>query len=326
MLQQTQVATVVPFYERFIGQFGNFSELAAASEEEVLAAWAGLGYYRRARNLHSTAKEIVGSHDGNFPECYNEVVSLPGIGRYTASAVLSFAFNKPLPIVEANSARVLARLLAIEEDITKPKIKKSLWEAAEELLDRAQPRLFNYAIMELGSLICTPVSPGCDLCPVRKFCKAAKNDMVYRIPVLPKPREMIRKAFGAVIVVKDNHFLLRRIPANEWHAGLFEFPKIEHGPDDTPGERKASAARLLNTLGITSADPVEYARIKYTVTHHKIDLYAWLAGKASFEGTELSSEYQWYAVSELPQIPMGSAQKRIVNLLLGNSDFFGSLR
>jgi A/G-specific adenine glycosylase len=182
MLQQTTVAAVVPYFERFLARFPTVGELADASEDEVLRQWEGLGYYSRARNIHKTAKLIVAERRGRFPDEVEQLIRLPGIGRYTAGAIASFAFDRPAPIVEANTLRLYCRLTGYAGDPRSAAGQRLLWEFAERVLPRRSPGRFNHALMELGATHCTPAEPDCPRCPVRSCCRAFAEGSQASIP------------------------------------------------------------------------------------------------------------------------------------------------
>ena len=186
MLQQTQVSTVIPYFEKFTAAFPAIADLAKADEEKVLRMWEGLGYYRRARRLHKAAKQIVELHDGVFPTVLDEVDALPGVGRYTRGAVLSIAFDQRQPILEANTIRLHCRLLAYDVDPTTQKGQAPLWQFAEDVLPRTEIGLFNQALMELGGAICTPKAPKCLICPVASICSTRAQGLQESIPVAKK--------------------------------------------------------------------------------------------------------------------------------------------
>jgi A/G-specific adenine glycosylase len=199
MLQQTQVTTVLPYYERWLKRFPNFAALAAASENDVLHAWQGLGYYTRARNLHATAKIIQDRHSGKVPREPHVIRTLPGIGRYTANAISSFAFDTALPIVEANTARLLTRLFNIRIPIDTAAGLQKLWVLAARLTPRRQPSRFNAALMDLGALVCVARNPKCDVCPVKTFCRARAPGSLPR----KRPRAALQ------ILVEAHAFIAR---------------------------------------------------------------------------------------------------------------------
>jgi A/G-specific adenine glycosylase len=324
MLQQTQVTTVIPYYERFLHRYPTVAALAAADEQEVLTYWAGLGYYRRARNLHAAAKAIEAEFGGTFPRELTDILRLPGVGRYTAGAVASFAYNDPHPILEANSARVLARIFAVRENIKSAPAQAKLWTHASNLIPLGKARLLNYAMMELGALICTPSNPQCTKCPVSTHCTAFAKNLQHKLPVLPEKREKIAKAYSCVVLRSGDEYLLRRIPEGEWHAGLYEFPKVEHEVAASAPERQLAAESLVKNLGQNAGALHESCCIRYTVTHHTIALHVFHASATRTAAT-LPAGYQWAAEEKLTQLPMGAPQKRIVKLLRRECDLVGLL-
>ncbi|HBL44051.1 A/G-specific adenine glycosylase [Gimesia sp.] len=226
MLQQTVVAAVIPYFKRFMARFPDVQTLAAADESEVLQHWEGLGYYSRARNIHKTAKLIAGELQGNFPRDVESLQKLPGIGRYTAGAICSFAYDVRAPIVEANTLRLYSRLIGLEEDPRSKSGQNQLWEFAELILPRKSPGDFNQALMDLGSLVCTPQNPGCEACPVSSGCEAFLRQKQHLIPV-PKGRPEITSLTDVSIAVfSGNQVMIRqRLPGERW-AGLWDFPRL----------------------------------------------------------------------------------------------------
>src|SRR6266849_8168411 len=200
MLQQTRVAAVIPYYQRFVAKFPSVRALARARTESVLRHWAGLGYYSRARNLQRAAKEIVAGHRGKFPREYDEALALPGIGRYTAAAVLSIAYQQPLAVLDGNVARVLARMGALRGDVRAPAIWRSLDAEAQDLLDRQSPGDWNQAMMELGATLCTPKSPRCEDCPASKWCRARKLGIAAEIPEARRKRATVEITLAAAVL------------------------------------------------------------------------------------------------------------------------------
>src|SRR5437773_3497450 len=221
MLQQTQVETVLPYYERFIKEIPAIEALARAPEERVLRLWAGLGYYRRARHLMAAAREIVAKHDGKMPSDYDAVLELPGVGQYMAGAILSIAFNKPYPVVDGNVRRVLSRVYGWTDDNP-----KQLWDAAEKLVNQAEPRLLNQALMELGAKVCSFRSPRCLICPIQNSCVAFKTGMQEKIPPVKKRPATVHVHLFAVVHRKAGRYLMKPV------AGMWEcttFPELPAG-------------------------------------------------------------------------------------------------
>ena len=223
MLQQTQVATVIPYYHQWLRRFPDFGPLARALENEVLRAWQGLGYYARARNLRATAKTVMDRYGGNFPPEIEQMRQLPGIGKYTAHAVASFAFNQPVPIVEANTARVLARLFNLRELIDSNAGRKTLWQYGASLLPKSDAATFNSALLDLGALVCVARKPRCDICAVKTFCRA-KNPAA--LPVRKSRPEMKQLIETHALVVRQGRILLEQ-SRHRWR-GMWILPRVEH--------------------------------------------------------------------------------------------------
>lgn len=315
MLQQTQVATVIPYFERFLSTFPDIPSLAAASEQEVLRLWEGLGYYRRARDLHRCAKLLVEHHAGQIPRDVEAVGQLPGMGPYTRNAVLSQAYDLRLPILEANSQRVLSRYFARREDPRTTAARRWLWQAAEEILPESRAGDFNQALMELGSLICTPTSPACDRCPLASDCAARASGNPEAFPERTPPPALTEVQELAVVVRREGRVLLVQRPANasRW-ASLWEFPHAEVSHrEDTPDAILRLAQDLL---GITVRPGAELTTLKHGVTRFRITLTCheaeWVAGEFA---SPFYAQGQWLTPEELAAHPVSSAQRRLANLL-----------
>jgi A/G-specific adenine glycosylase len=315
MLQQTQVVTVIPFFERFLARFPTLADLARAHEQDVLRLWEGLGYYRRARDLHHSARLILARHEGRFPEGPEALIGLPGLGEYTRNAVLSQAFDLRLPILEANSQRVLSRLLGFEEDPRSGPARRRLWQAAEALLPRQAVGEHNQALMELGALVCTPAAPDCKGCPLAARCIARQLGRQEQMPAraAPPPPTLVREA--AVVVRRQGRVLLAQRPATatRW-ANLWEFP---HGPL-TDGEAPETAAvRLARELaGLDIVAGPELMTIKHGVTRFRITLVCFEADHA---GGEFHSDFYaratWATPDELAGFPVSAPQRRLAHAL-----------
>ncbi|HTA30198.1 MAG TPA: A/G-specific adenine glycosylase, partial [Candidatus Cybelea sp.] len=228
MLQQTQVKTVIPYYERWMRTLPTIADFAKARPERVLKLWEGLGYYRRVRLAQEAARQIMKDHSGRFPETFDQVLALPGVGRYTAGAICSIAFNQPTAILDGNVIRVLSRLLAIAGDPRSKTVNKKLWLAAESLvIASGDPSRLNQAMMELGALICLPRQPQCPSCPLRRDCLAFRHQRVDEFPT-PTPRAAVtQRRFIALIVRHGGRLLVGRRPAGVVNGGLWEFPNVE---------------------------------------------------------------------------------------------------
>ncbi|WP_025741242.1 A/G-specific adenine glycosylase [Aquimarina pacifica] len=228
ILQQTRVAQGLPYYNAFIEAFPEVSDLANASEEEVLKLWQGLGYYSRARNLHFSAKYIVNDLEGVFPDTYKELIKLKGVGDYTASAIASICYNEPTPVVDGNVYRVLSRYFGVDTPINSTKGIREFKELAITLMDHDQPAEYNQAIMEFGALQCKPQNPYCIVCPLQDSCQALKNSSINRLPVKLKKQKIKKRYFNyLVFYVKGEYTVIQqRVHSGIWQ-GLYEFPLIE---------------------------------------------------------------------------------------------------
>lgn len=264
MLQQTQVQTVIPYWERFLARFPTVTSLAEAPLDDVLSLWRGLGYYSRARNLHRAAQEIA-KRGAALPRTAAELLELPGFGRYTAGAVASIAYGEPAPIVDGNVARVFARLFVIEGAPGDRERERALWARAEELVAGPRPGDWNQALMELGALICRPEAPACLLCPVREHCGALNAGRVAELP--PVRVRAARKSLDLLVGVwrEDDRILLARREGGGLFGGLWELPSIETGSERDP-------APLASLFGAHAAIHAEFARVKRTLTHRDLTL------------------------------------------------------
>ncbi|MBC7807432.1 MAG: A/G-specific adenine glycosylase [Akkermansiaceae bacterium] len=313
MLQQTQVATVIPYFQRWLTLFPTVRDLAEAPLDDVLQAWQGLGYYSRARNLHKAAQQIVANHDGVFPGNYDDVLALPGVGRYTAGAVCSIALGLDTPIVDANVVRVLCRVFGIHGDPKGGEAQAALWRLATELIPSGDAGTFNQAMMELGALVCaTP--PKCDGCPVRSECYAFDTGAPSALPEFaPKPDFTTQTDVSAIVMDGDEKLLLIRRPldAGLW-AGLWELPRVTAEAEETPG---AAACRAIReAVGIEDAKAVEITplgKVRHGVTTRKITL---LGIAVSIGGMVTPSDKAAWATTQeaLDGYALASPQRRLI--------------
>jgi A/G-specific adenine glycosylase len=316
MLQQTQVATVVDYYERFVARFPDVQSLAAADEHEVLRLWEGLGYYRRARQLHAAARQIVSMHDGEFPATFAEVVALPGIGRYTAGAILSIGRDAKLPILEANTVRVLSRLTAFRGDTTSPQGQKFLWRIAEELLPDNSIGNFNQALMELGATICTPRLPACLLCPLSSLCPTRKAGRQEQIPAPKKPKNFEDVSEAAVVLRRrDGRVLLRLHKPGERWAGLWGFPRFKLAGKKPRLDEMKEQTRLLTGHAPVALDKL--AVIKHGVTRFRITLHVMEGNVARVRPTSLpaDTEFAWVSAGQLSERALSTTGRKIAKLI-----------
>jgi A/G-specific adenine glycosylase len=314
MLQQTTVAAVGPYFKRFIEQFPTVTSLAEAEEGVVLRAWEGLGYYSRAKNLHRAAKFITTQLGGIFPQTLNGLCELPGVGRYTAGAVMSFAYNQPAPIVEANTQRLYARLLGTTEAINSRVAQAALWQFAEQIVPAKDPGRFNLALMDLGALVCTVKQPRCDECPLISHCAAAANQLQSTIPKLP-PKPLMTPVLDATVAVQcRGKWLVRKRLRGEHWAGLWDFARYTLA-EGKPGiasiilpersVRRTLAERLLNDTQLNSELQDRVLVMKHGVTRYKIELWCYTA-KATTCKLPANSPYEWKWVTtnQLSELPM----------------------
>jgi A/G-specific adenine glycosylase len=295
MLQQTQVDRVREFFVRFMERFPTVHDLAAAREHEVLRRWEGLGYYRRARQLHAAAKRIVAEHDGQFPSTVEGLMALPGIGRYTAGAIASIAFDVSAPIVEANSRRVFARLVGHDRPLGGAAGDGPIWEVAERLVPRRHPGRFNQAVMDLGAMVCTPDRPLCPRCPLASVCVARREGRTATIPAKTPRRATKLLRETAVIIRRGGRLLVERRGVGEWWEGLWDFPRAAAG---RPRGRR---------LGVVS----------YTVTHHKITCTV-VEQAATGRAAPASKSSRWVRPAELATLALSSPGRRIAKLVLSS--------
>ncbi len=315
MLQQTQVATVVPYFERFVRAFPTVADLAAADEQDVLRHWEGLGYYRRARDLHRAAKQLVAGHGGAVPADAAALAGLPGLGRYTCNAVLSQAFDLRLPILEANSQRVLSRLFGRADDPRQGPARRWLWQAAADLLPARRAGAFNQALMELGALVCTPAAPRCAECPLAADCAARREGRQEEIPArAPAPATTFVQE-AAVVVRRGAKVLLAQRPAgaSRW-AGLWEFP---HGPLRDGETHEAAAGRLVAELtGLKTRPGPELLTVRHGITRYHVTLVCF---EAEYVAGQFASPFYaralWLAPAALAAYPVSSPQRRLARAL-----------
>ncbi|MCA9143196.1 MAG: A/G-specific adenine glycosylase [Planctomycetales bacterium] len=313
MLQQTQVVTVIPYFERFIAKFPTISSLATAHEDEVLRMWEGLGYYRRARQLHKAARVIVDEHDGVFPRDAVSVKALPGIGRYTAGAILSIAFEAREPILEANTIRVFSRLIAYRHDTTSTEGQRVLWAVAEDWLPRKRIGDFNQAMMELGSEICTPRAPLCHECPVAMLCPTRAEGLQDIIPAAKKRTKYEDVVEACVVVRRNGKVLLRRCEEGERWAGLWDFPRLASNAENDAGRSRELCEGVRTLTGYDVAIGDHFKTIKHAVTRFRITLKCFEATHLS--GRKKGGEFAWVPPTRLETYALSVTGRKVANAI-----------
>ncbi|MGM8216295.1 A/G-specific adenine glycosylase [Bacillaceae bacterium W0354] len=310
MLQQTQVDTVIPYFEQFMEQYPTVYHLAEADEQEVLKAWEGLGYYSRARNLHQAVKEVVTNYGGQVPRDKDKLKKLKGVGPYTLGAILSIAFDQPEPAVDGNVMRVLSRVLHIEEDIAKAKTRKLFEDAVRALISEEDPSSFNQGLMELGALICHPKKPKCYECPVREHCLAFEQGIQEELPVKTKAKKQKKLAYyGLILKNEADQFFIQKRPDEGLLAGLWEFPLV---PQD-----EFSQADLMNLLyldyGINANIVRQGDRVRHVFSH-----VIWEVDVVYCKVTHVDqlSKGKFVTLDEMNQYPMPNVQLKMKKLII----------
>ncbi|WP_459555153.1 A/G-specific adenine glycosylase [Lacunimicrobium album] len=335
MLQQTTVAAVIPYFERFLTTFPDVASLAASDEQDVLRLWEGLGYYSRARNLRKAAQAIMTQYEGDFPQNVDALQSLPGIGRYTAGAIASFAFNLSAPIVEANTQRLYARLAGYEHDLKTSASQKFLWQFAEAIVPTKDAGLFNQAVMELGSRICRPVEPSCETCPVSKHCEAFKQGKQASIPVLPARQKATEIAQAYVVIEHNGNVLMQQYAPSQRWAGLWDFVRIDL--DEESSLRLKSIKTATRRPGLFPLEPLTESEIasiesqlqeqtglpcrlsktlaisRQSVTRYRITLVCLEANIDSRKHSP-SDQYTWKTWEQITHLPLSVMGRELLTI------------
>ena len=315
MLQQTRVDQATPYFNRFMQRFPSLKSLASASQEEVLKMWEGLGYYSRARNLHTAAKIICTEHAGRFPCSAEDIIKLPGIGGYTAAAIGSLAFNLDMAVLDGNVIRVLSRLFAYGKDTRTTAAKKELQQLADDLLVKGRAGDFNESMMELGATVCTPRNPDCPACPLACCCqgKAAGNPMEF--PVKAPKKKMPHIVVGAAVVQnRKGEILVAQRLQDAMLGGLWEFPGGKQEKDETIGE--CIVRELKEELGINVEIGDFLVTVKHAYSHFTMDLHAYFARIKSGRPRPIHcQDFQWLKVEDLRAIPYSKADLKIIDAL-----------
>lgn len=309
MLQQTTVAAVIPYYERFLKRFPSVQKLAAASLDDVLKLWAGLGYYSRARNLHRAARQVDDLYAGHFPDQLDSLMSLPGVGRSTAGAILSIAFDQPAPILDGNVRRVLVRLFAWQEDPRSSHAERQLWRWAEALTPVDSPHDYAQAIMDLGATLCLPRTPACSACPLSDLCQAAQLGLSDQLPLKrPKKAAPVRHQ-AALLISSQEQLLVTQRPPEGLLGGLWEFPVVVM-PEG--GSAKQVVCAWLEQAGLQQK--VEFiGEIRHIYSHFRLKLQV-CAVSISGANPPTGLPGRWCPVGELPALPLHGAHLKALQL------------
>ncbi len=315
MLQQTQVATVIPYFNRFINQFPSIQQLASADSQAVLKAWEGLGYYSRARNLQKAAQQIMTQFDGQLPTDYLTLQTLPGFGPYIAAAVASIAFGQPVPVVDGNVLRVFARVWGITDDIRWPKTRKTLFDRLSPIIHLAPPATFNQAIMELGALVCTPKSAKCTRCPMIDSCTAFATDQIQTLPVKAAKPPVPHYHIGVGVIWNQcGEILITQRAPNQLLGGLWEFPGGKQQGTESIDE--TVHRELAEELGIQVKIDRCYTVVKHAYTHFKITLHAykcqWIGGHPALKS---AVDMKWVKPDALRAYPFPKANIHVIDVI-----------
>lgn len=320
MLQQTQIATVIPYYERWLARFPTVSALAEAPLADVLKQWEGLGYYSRARNLHAAAQQVLRDFNGCLPETAPDLIKLPGIGRYTAGAIASIAFNQHAPVLDGNVIRVLSRLVDLSDDVTQTATRNALWHLAEQLVPEDRPGDYNEALMELGQQVCLPTNPHCLLCPLAHVCLARQYGTQAERPVRPPRKHTPHYDVVAGIIWRNGRpapsgeFLIAQRPLDGLLGGLWEFPggKLEAGET----LEQALQREILEELAIVIVPGSFLIAVAHAYTHFRITLHAFHAAYSGGEPQDIGvTDHAWVTLDEVDTYAFAVTDRKIIAAL-----------
>jgi A/G-specific adenine glycosylase len=309
MLQQTRVETVIPYFEKWMRLFPDVTSLANASEQEVLNAWEGLGYYSRARNLHKAAKTIAEKFNGQLPRDLTELRGLPGIGRYTVGAIASMAFGMDEPTLDGNLRRVFSRLFDVREFADSPVGEKILWELATQNLPKGKAGDYNQALMDLGATICLPKNPRCLLCPLMEICEARKNGTQELRPVMKPKKAVPHYVHAAAVILQRGRVLLSQRLPEGLLGGMWEFPNGRVNAD--PAKELTKILYAATKLRVKKGEALGV--IQHAYTHFKVTVHAFLCEPVSIPK---SKNLKWVKITELDGYPMGKVDRQIAGKLL----------
>lgn len=314
MLQQTQVKTVLPYFDRWMEALPSVQSVAEADEHHLLKLWEGLGYYSRVRNIQKAAQQMVEKHHGKVPDSYEDILALPGIGRYTAGAISSIAYNQDHSVVDGNVIRVISRLLNYSKNTHAPESAEWFWKWATDLLPSGKARHFNQAMMELGALICAPKQPKCASCPLQKECIATRLGTVEELPNRGPKTEKISLQVAVAVIQKDGKVFIQRRPHSGLMGGLWEFPggKIEEGEKPLRAIRR----EIKEELNLTLKNIKAFTEIKHAYTRFKVQLHCFTADyqKGPLR-LNVASEGKWVKMDDLEKFAFPAANVRLIEIL-----------
>jgi A/G-specific adenine glycosylase len=314
MLQQTRVPTAIPYYERFLRRFPTVNRLARARLDTVLKMWEGLGYYSRARNLHKAAKEIVSRFHGRLPRTKDDLLTLPGVGRYTAGAIASIAFGERAPLVDGNVERVLCRVFRIHGNPKDAAIKEKIWSLAEELLPEDEAGLFNQALMELGSEICVPRRPHCDECPLARLCKAHFHEEQESLPTRIARKPLPSHTIVVGVIYRADRILIDKRKPEGLLGGLWEFPGGKVRPQESL--QAALHREIREELNIAIEVVKEIATVEHTYSHFHVEIHAFECAHVQGDPRPLAcAALKWVRPSDLSRYAFPAANKKIIEIL-----------
>ena len=315
MLQQTRAETVVGYYDRFLARFPTVRALADAPLEDVLKAWEGLGYYARARNLHAAAQQVVTARHGQLPDTFEELLALPGVGRYIGGAVASIAFERDVVAVDGNARRVLCRVVGIRDDVTRSRVQRDLETLAASLLPAGRAGAFNEALMELGATVCTPRSPGCQRCPLRDLCQAYAAGDPEALPVRRPRRTVPHYDVAAAVTTRaDGRVLVAQRNTDDMLGGLWEFPGGKREDGETLPQCLAREMREELDVEVAVGEPLIV--IDHAYTHFRITLHAFRCELVRGEPRCLDcAAFRWATRAELEALPMSVADRKVAQAL-----------
>jgi A/G-specific adenine glycosylase len=324
MLQQTQVNTVVPYYNRWMKALPDIASLSSATSQRLHRLWEGLGYYSRVRNMQEAARLICRLHEGRFPTEWAQVLALPGVGRYTAGAICSIAFGQPTPVLDGNVIRVVTRVFGISGNPREKPTNELLWQIAQGLVSAAKhgsnpipsgdhpfptppASALNQALMELGAVVCAPTRPRCGACPIRRSCVARREGTIDQLPAVPTRPLTIRKHVQAFVIGEGDRFLLVPREEGDTRDGLWEFPSVE--------VRNSNQEPVSCVRGVPLADPDQLLQIKHAITRYQITMTVYRARRVRKTPGKLMGG-RWVTRAELRRLPLSAAHRRIADTLV----------